>query len=148
MTFDPVQQMKDQEHLRLLKIGYYVYAALTAFGALAMIVQVVLGLLFMAGAIGDDGGAPRIVGGVLLVVGLIVMMLIALLAWLFYLTGQKIAERRGRTFCLVMAVIACLNIPIGTILGIFTFIVLSRPSVTALFEGTPPLPPAANHAMQ
>jgi hypothetical protein len=36
-----------------------------------------------------------------------------------------------------MACIECLFIPFGTILGVFTVVVLSRESVKALFAATP-----------
>jgi hypothetical protein len=37
-----------------------------------------------------------------------------------------------------MAAIACLFMPLGTILGVFTIIVLIRPNVKALFEQSAP----------
>ncbi len=37
-------------------------------------------------------------------------------------------------FCLVMACVACLFMPFGTVLGVFTIIVLARPSVQTLFS--------------
>jgi hypothetical protein len=39
--------------------------------------------------------------------------------------------------CMVTAGISCLGIPYGTVLGIFTFLVLSRPSAIALFDRWP-----------
>jgi len=33
-----------------------------------------------------------------------------------------------------MAAIACINMPFGTALGVFTLIVLARPTVKALFS--------------
>jgi len=38
-------------------------------------------------------------------------------------------------FCLIVAGIICIFMPLGTILGVFTIIVLVRPSVKAMFEG-------------
>lgn len=61
----------------------------------------------------------------------------ALLGWIFAVlvavAGRKLAKRRGRTFCMVIAALCCLMVPFGTILGVFTLVVLSRPSVQALF---------------
>ena len=48
--------------------------------------------------------------------------------------GRMLARRRRYLFCLVMAGIECLMMPLGTILGVFTIIVLSRESVKAAFE--------------
>lgn len=43
------------------------------------------------------------------------------------------------TFVFVMACVQCANVPFGTALGVFTILVLQRPSVKALFEGLPPV---------
>src|SRR4051812_40953640 len=48
-----------------------------------------------------------------------------------------IKERKHRTFSLVMAVVNCLCIPFGTALGVFTLIILQRPSVKALYFDSP-----------
>ena len=47
--------------------------------------------------------------------------------------GRFLARRVHYTFCLVVAAIACLFMPFGTVLGVLTIIVLMRPSVKALF---------------
>ena len=47
--------------------------------------------------------------------------------------GRNIAARTAYTFCLVVAAIECAFMPMGTALGVFTIIVLMRPSVKQLF---------------
>jgi len=49
-------------------------------------------------------------------------------------------------FAFVMACIECLFIPFGTILGVFTIIVLSRESVKTLFWTVAEAPPLKNEA--
>ena len=46
----------------------------------------------------------------------------------------------GKTsrFFLVVAAINCLHMPLGTVLGVFTIIVLIRQSVVELYEYSPP----------
>jgi len=51
--------------------------------------------------------------------------------------------RKGRTFSLVVAAINCLHIPLGTVLGIFTILVLIRDSVRELYAARG-IPPAGN----
>lgn len=56
------------------------------------------------------------------------------------LCGWFLLKRRHRTFCLIVGGLDCLNVPLGTILGVFTLMVLNRDSVRPLFEpkdGTP-----------
>lgn len=43
-------------------------------------------------------------------------------------------RRKNRMFSLIVAGINCIQIPFGTTLGVFTIIVLVRPSVMALYE--------------
>lgn len=43
-------------------------------------------------------------------------------------------QRKNRTFSMVVAGFNCLHMPLGTVLGIFTFIVLGRDSVSELYE--------------
>ena len=45
------------------------------------------------------------------------------------MSGFFLRQRRRRTFSLVMAGINCMNMPLGTVLGVFTVIVLLRESV-------------------
>jgi hypothetical protein len=53
--------------------------------------------------------------------------------------GRSLAARKRYTFCIIVAAISCTFFPLGTALGVFTILVLSRPSVKALFEN--PRPP-------
>jgi uncharacterized membrane protein HdeD (DUF308 family) len=50
------------------------------------------------------------------------------------ISGLCLRSRKGRTFSLVVAGINCLHIPLGTVLGVFTIIVLIRDSVRELYE--------------
>jgi hypothetical protein len=45
------------------------------------------------------------------------------------ISGLQIRKRKGRIFSFVVAGVNCMQFPFGTALGVFTFIVLSRPSV-------------------
>jgi len=60
---------------------------------------------------------------------------------------RSIAAKKRHLFCLVMAGLMCvLCNPLGTVLGIFTIVVLMRPSVKALFgveDGMTQVGPAA-----
>ena len=48
--------------------------------------------------------------------------------------GRCISRRQKYTFCLIAAGLNCMHMPIGTILGVFTLIVLTRDSVRQLFR--------------
>jgi TctA family transporter len=135
---------RDQEHLRLLKIGYYIMAATTAFFSLFALIWVAMGGLFASGVIPANKNSsddPRVFGFIFLGIGLAVFILGLVSAFLTYFAGRSLDERRRRIFCLVIAGLCCLQMPWGTVVGIATFIVLDRPSVKALFGTSGTLQP-------
>ena len=50
------------------------------------------------------------------------------------LSGFFLRQRKYRTFSIVIGGLNCLQIPFGTILGVFTIIVLSRDSVRKIYS--------------
>jgi len=126
----------DKDQLNLLSVFHYVVGGLAALFACFPIIHFVIGLAMCAGWIGaDDPDAA-----VLAVVGAFFMVfagLLILAGWTFavclIIAGRSLASRRRYTFCLVMAAIACVFMPFGTVLGVFTIIVLMRPQVKDLF---------------
>jgi len=56
------------------------------------------------------------------------------LSVLMIVAGRKLRRRAAHTFCIVIAAIECIFMPFGTVLGIFTLIVLTKESVKKLFE--------------
>ena len=49
-------------------------------------------------------------------------------------SARFMKQRRHRTFSLVVGGMNCLNAPLGTVLGVFTLLVLMRDSVRASYE--------------
>lgn len=56
-----------------------------------------------------------------------------IVAALVVLAGKSLKQRKRHTFCMIVAGIECLFMPLGTVLGVFSLVVLTRPSVKALF---------------
>ena len=60
------------------------------------------------------------------------------LGWAFavfaILTGRYLARKVHYLFCMAMAAIECMFMPFGTVLGVFTIIVLAKPSVKKMFK--------------
>jgi hypothetical protein len=50
-----------------------------------------------------------------------------------FLAGRFLGLRRHYLYCQVIAGVSCMLLPCGTILGIFTFVVLARPAIRARF---------------
>ncbi len=131
---------QDAEQLRLLSIFQFVYAGLMGLMALIPIIHVSLGVAIVSGALpmGPSGGSaggppPEMMGWFFIVLGGAIIVLGLTMATLNVLAGMFLRRRTHRTFCMVIAALDCLNMPLGTALGVFTLIVLSRQGVRAAF---------------
>jgi hypothetical protein len=133
----PADPNRDADHLRVLSICWYVMAGLQCLGACVGLVYLGVAVLAGAGgmAAGHDGAPVGMMAGFFACFGIGILVMSGVLAYLSYRVGRNLAERRSHTFCFVLAVLACLSVPLGTILGVFTLVVLSRPSVKASFLG-------------
>jgi ABC-type transport system involved in multi-copper enzyme maturation permease subunit len=133
------QAIIDEEHLKLLSIGYLVSAGVAAlfslFGLLYVIMGVTMGIIFSEAAKkANESSPPAFIGWVFGIVGIVIFLLLIAMALLKFQTARCIKRRRSRAFCMVVGAISCLEIPYGTLLGVFTFLVLGRNSVKGLFE--------------
>lgn len=131
---------RDLEHLRLLKISYYILAGTAGFVVLFSLFYLGMGGLFLSGVLPRNPNSsddPRVVGLIFLSIGIAIFLFGLILCSINYWTGRSLKDRRHRTFCLVSACLSFLNIPFGTAIGVCTIIVLNRPGVRALFEGPP-----------
>ncbi len=130
----------DEENLRLLSIFHYVCAGLAALFACFPIFLLILGLvlLFSPKSFGPSNSQPPAFVGIFFI---IFAGIFILLGWAFAIclayAGRCLGQRKNYTYCLVMAGVACMFMPFGTILGIFSIIVLLRPTVKALFATAP-----------
>jgi hypothetical protein len=137
---------QDEEHLRLLSIFHYVCAGLAAFFACIPGIYIILGLVLLFASESFAGPSrdqpPAFVGVIFIMFGGIMMLFGWALAASLAYAGRCLSQRRHHTFCLVMAGIACMFMPFGTILGIFTILVLVRPTIKPLFTAAVPPEPA------
>ena len=62
-----------------------------------------------------------------------------ILAILCILSAIGMSKRKWLMFSLIMAGIQCILFPFVTVLGVFTFIILLRPSVTLDYQKNKPL---------
>jgi hypothetical protein len=131
----PASANQDAEHLRLLAIFHYVVAALTAFFACIPFIHLGIGVfMLLKPQAFKPNPPPEAFAWLFVVIGALAILAGWTLAVLFLLAGRNLSCRRRYLFCQVVAGIGCIFMPFGTVLGVFTLIVLSRPSVRTLFE--------------
>jgi hypothetical protein len=134
------QRNIDADHLNLLSIFHFVGAGLALLGILFLMVHFTfMHFIFMSPEMWQNqrGGPPPpqifamfiifyVTGGIWFVVSAILNVM----------SGLFLHARKYRMFSLVVAGINCVNMPLRTVLGIFTIIVLLRPSVREIYQGT------------
>lgn len=120
---------EDRSHLDILKICYLISAALSLLSGLFFSL---LGAIGLIGLFSSTQSAAMGVFWLVFWFGGGALML--LLAYLEYLVAFSLVEQRRKTLCIVIAAINALNVPLGTALGVFTFIVMFRPQVSAEFD--------------
>ena len=138
---------QDKEHLDLLAIFHYVVAGITALIACFPIIHLVMGLILLIGSATAGSNTPREGAALMFVMGLFFVIIPALfiatgwtIALFIFLAGRRLHRRAAWKFCLVVAAIECVVMPFGTVLGVFTIVVLSRASVKELFGLKPAAP--------
>ena len=133
---------QDAEHLRLLSIFHYVVAGVAGFCSFFPLLYTVLGFVFVALSHRPPTNPtqqlpPVALGWAFVGLGIFLFLLGVAFAVVLALAGRSLSHRTGYWFAFVVACIECIFIPFGTILGVFTIIVLSRESVKTVFSIVP-----------
>ncbi|MBK9000521.1 MAG: hypothetical protein IPM35_32780 [Myxococcales bacterium] len=127
---------KDESDLNLLSVLHYVWSALLGCSTLGVIGYfVLLGGIFGVSATssGADPTGAAVAAGATLVMGVIVGIFMAALFVIHFLAASGLRNRKRRLLIFVASALMCTSVPLGTLLGVFTFIVMGRPGVKALF---------------
>lgn len=130
---------KDSDQLRLLSVFHYVVGGLLGLFACFPIIHLIIGLFLVSMPERTGFGSsqpPHFVGWIFIVVAVGIILIGWSVATLVIWAGRCLSRRCNYNFCFVMACIMCAFMPFGTVLGIFSIIVLMRPSVKLLFGNT------------
>jgi hypothetical protein len=141
------QMNQDTEHLRLLSIFHYVVGGIAVLVSFFPLLYSAMGGFMLyaachpAGLRNNQNPPPPILGWFFIVFGALFFLAGLAMALCILLAGRSLSRRRHYWFAFVVACVECVFIPFGTILGVFTIIVLSRESVKALFSTAATQPP-------
>jgi hypothetical protein len=128
------QSILDDEHLRLLRIGYFISAGQTAIFIPFGLFYAGMGLLVSHLPTGAGAAAPPFMPWVFGIFGSVFAGIATIATAMKLITAIRLKERRSRVLCMITAGLSCFEIPYGTALGLMTFVVLGRPSVRYQFE--------------
>lgn len=132
----PPLSKADDDALNTLSVLFYVYAFITGLAAVLFGAFAILPLLFMSLAPSPSRPGeppPELIGGIFLVIFGAVALLIFTKSILMVFAGRALKRRTSYVLCMVASCAACVNIPLGTALGIFALTTLQKPAVKARF---------------
>lgn len=118
----------DRSQLAVLSVLWYISGVLYLVGTCAGIILTPLG--WGLGTLLPLDGAGSILGSTVgfFTVGVTVWGLLNVYV------GYSVAMARNRSFVSLMSVGSLLFVPIGTVVGVFTLVVLDRPSIHTRFQ--------------
>jgi len=135
------QESRDNEHLKLLALFHYIGGAMVMLFSSFAIIHFVIGITVITHPHAFDPpttqpGVPDFpaqwMGWMFAGIGGAVVSLGSLTLY----SGRCISRRRHRVYSFGVAIFLTLWMPIGTVLGVFTILVLQRESVKVLYNAT------------
>lgn len=124
----------DDVRERLATLGKFFYMAAGAVGLLVPfpLAGILLGSGFLTAPL-EGGAAPPPGGSMLVIVGSLAIALGLALGLGLALAGRFLLRARRYRFCIAMSWLACLLVPLGTLLGYYALVELHRPESRAAF---------------
>jgi len=136
---------QDLDQIKILAIFHFIVAGISGVFACFPIFHLMMGISMLTGNF-FSGQTPTDIPFPFSIFGLMFTLIpaaIILLGWAFAISlaisGYFLTKKQHYLFCMVMAGISCIFTPFGTVLGVFTIVVLMRPSVKELFNYGAPI---------
>src|SRR5688572_22912927 len=107
-TSESPQTIIDREHLRLLRIGYFISAGYWALFIPFGLVYAGMGVFLAHAPSGSGGSPPAFMSWIFGIFGAVFSGIAMLSAVLRVLTAIRLKERRSRMLCLITAGLSCL----------------------------------------
>jgi len=127
------QRQRDNEHINLLSVFHFVLSGLALFGMAFLLLHYFIMCSFFTHPerwpTKGEAGPPKEFFDVFVYFYIFMGVLLVTACVGNVLSGVFLRQRRHRMFSLIVAGLDCVQIPFGTTLGVFTFIVLLRDSV-------------------
>ena len=127
---------EDIKNMELLSPFHYIVGGTTALFSCIPFIHVFIGLAMISGKFFKDGkgsGPPALFGWMFVIMGAVFIVLGWSMTVCMIVAGKKLKRYKNRVFCMVVAGMECMLMPFGTILGVFTLIVLNKNSIKELF---------------
>jgi hypothetical protein len=135
---------EEATYLRVLSIAHYVLGGLAFLFGCFPIIHLVVGIGMLSGSLpfptpreghGMPAGFATTMGTMFVVMATSFILIAWAVAGLIVANGRFLVQRKHHTFCVVVGFVEALFAPFGTVLGIFTIVLLMRDSVRKTFAG-------------
>jgi hypothetical protein len=134
-----IQQAKDESDLKTLSMLHYVWSALlgcSGVGIIGYFIAVAAVVEQAPTRAGTDPQAQAVAMGAMAIVGFIIAAIMVLLFVVHIMAASGLKTRKRPTLIIIASALACTHMPLGTALGVWTIMVMQRPTVKALFGRT------------
>jgi hypothetical protein len=129
---------EDNSNLNSLATAHYVVGGIMVLFSCLPLVHLAIGLSFILGVHGRFGQTgeipPAFFGWIFFLAGLVAFLVAQAVSISVIVSGHFLKQRKNYMFTFILACVACMFVPLGTVLGIFTIMVLSRDSVKKIYE--------------
>lgn len=125
----------DEYQLHILSIAYRVAAGILALATVMESIFVLAGMGLVNGILlkPSDDLIDRAGGWLFIIHGIICAPITGCYVLATLITASYLSSRKNYMFCKTIAYALCLLVPLGTILGAFTLVVMNRKSVKDMF---------------
>lgn len=131
---------KISEQLNLLATFHYIVGGIGVFMACLPLIHLTIGIAMLNGTLPMNNNkseiAPNFVGVIFIVMGGVFFVIGQCVALLTIYSGKQIKKRKKHTLSFVLGCVLCMFMPFGTILGVFTIILLSKQEVKEMYGAT------------
>ena len=129
------QEYANNEHLNLLSIFCFIFGGLTIFASFILLIYVgILSFFINNSETNNNINFSDFPIGIIYGVLIALFFVVVILGVLFIIAGLKMRKKQNRVFSMVIGIIAMISFPLGTVLGVFSIIILSKDSVIRQYK--------------
>jgi hypothetical protein len=127
---------QEAEHLRMLAIFHYVVAGIACVISFIPTIHLAIGIAMVSGIFrtAKDPFPFEFMGWFFIVIASLVILCGLAFSICLFIAGRFLHKQTHYTYCLVMAAVSCIFMPFGTVLGVFTIILLMKENVKVMFQ--------------
>ena len=125
------------DKIKLISISHYILGGIMAVFSFFPLIHLFMGIAILVGAFdgqNPENAPPRFLGLFFVIMAAVFILVGITISTLILISGYKLSKLKSRMFCLVMGCVQCLFMPFGTVLGVFTIILLADDEVIQLFK--------------